>query len=260
MRKNSLLTHNSLYNNGESSDVTIKFSGREVKCHKLILCHISEYFKKMCGPGSKFLEARQDVIELHDDDPGAVEVMLRHIYGYQYFDILNNFKQATIPLHMSVFVVAQKYLLPKLEAAAFKVIEMRVRRVEIPFNQKSVLDSSTMVDALKLLSEHREHDERFGKLVTELCDKHLPMLMANQKFRSMIEGEGEKPILDRVLKAVESAHGAKLIVGRGRYVYHRSTTQCRKCKKSWNWEVSKCDVCNGYGSDLTTEHAAKWST
>lgn len=36
------------------TDITIKFSGRETKAHKIILCSNSEYFKRLCGPDSKF--------------------------------------------------------------------------------------------------------------------------------------------------------------------------------------------------------------
>lgn len=41
------------FNNSNFSDLTIKFSGREVKCHKIILC-TSEYFQELCGPSSRF--------------------------------------------------------------------------------------------------------------------------------------------------------------------------------------------------------------
>lgn len=43
-----------LYNKPDFSDVTIKFSGREIYCHKLILCTESAYFAKLCGPGGHF--------------------------------------------------------------------------------------------------------------------------------------------------------------------------------------------------------------
>ena len=43
-----------LYNQPEYSDVMVRFSDRTVYCHKLILCTNSDYFKKLCGPGSHF--------------------------------------------------------------------------------------------------------------------------------------------------------------------------------------------------------------
>jgi len=36
------------------SDITIKFSNREIKCHRVILCARSEYFKEMIGSGICF--------------------------------------------------------------------------------------------------------------------------------------------------------------------------------------------------------------
>lgn len=42
------------YNKPEYSDVTVKWSGREIKAHRMVLCGRSEYFKKAIGPGSQF--------------------------------------------------------------------------------------------------------------------------------------------------------------------------------------------------------------
>ena len=71
-----LLIQSSHFNNGAFADVTITFSGRDVLCHKLILCDF-EYFQMMCGPGSQFAESQRNTVELHGDDPDAVEAMLR---------------------------------------------------------------------------------------------------------------------------------------------------------------------------------------
>lgn len=61
----SLLTvMTSAYNDNTYSDVTIKFSEREIHCHKLVLCQASDYFKALCSPDSKFVESGQGVIEL----------------------------------------------------------------------------------------------------------------------------------------------------------------------------------------------------
>jgi hypothetical protein len=51
------------------SDVTLHFSGREMKCHKIILCARSEYFRKLCGPESGFaVRARYDSATSMDFD------------------------------------------------------------------------------------------------------------------------------------------------------------------------------------------------
>jgi hypothetical protein len=43
-----------LYNNARFSDLLVKFSGRKIKVHRVIICHTSAYFDKLCGPESQF--------------------------------------------------------------------------------------------------------------------------------------------------------------------------------------------------------------
>ena len=42
------------FDNSAFSDVTIKYDGKEVKAHKMILCTRSKYFERMLGQGSQF--------------------------------------------------------------------------------------------------------------------------------------------------------------------------------------------------------------
>jgi hypothetical protein len=42
------------WNSSRFSDLLIKFSGREIKAHRLIICQSSVYFDKLCGPESPF--------------------------------------------------------------------------------------------------------------------------------------------------------------------------------------------------------------
>jgi hypothetical protein len=76
-----------LFNEDAFSDVTVRFSNREIKCHKVILCTASDYFKALCGPASKFSEKELTIIDLHDDDPDAIEAVLRYLYNFSYADI-----------------------------------------------------------------------------------------------------------------------------------------------------------------------------
>jgi hypothetical protein len=46
---------NRLYDNPDYSDLAILLSdGRKIHVHKLVLCNNNEYFKKLCGVGSRF--------------------------------------------------------------------------------------------------------------------------------------------------------------------------------------------------------------
>jgi hypothetical protein len=48
-------SHQKLWNSARFSDLLIKFSGREIKAHRLVLCQASSYFDKLCGPDSQFM-------------------------------------------------------------------------------------------------------------------------------------------------------------------------------------------------------------
>jgi hypothetical protein len=44
-----------LFNTDRYSDMLIKFSGREIKAHRFVLCETSTYFAKLCGTNSEFM-------------------------------------------------------------------------------------------------------------------------------------------------------------------------------------------------------------
>ncbi|KAK3699715.1 hypothetical protein LTR37_016320 [Vermiconidia calcicola] len=112
------------------SDVTIKFgNNREIKCHKLILCNVSEYFKGMLA--GKFAESERKTIELHDDDPDAVEAMLRYIYSFEYADTTGERASWTaVALHLNVYAVAKKYQMPTLSTKALKSAHGEVAAID----------------------------------------------------------------------------------------------------------------------------------
>lgn len=77
-------SYKNIYKNKDYSDITIKFSGREIPCHKLIICTQSKYFEKLCGKGSHFAESDQKIVELKEDDPDAVVGIIRQLYFGSY--------------------------------------------------------------------------------------------------------------------------------------------------------------------------------
>lgn len=93
------------YKDDEYSDITIKFSGREVPCHKMVICTQSEYFKKLCGKGSQFAESKQKVVELKDDDPDAVDAIIRQLYFGTYSGANRNSEWS---FHAEVAITAKK--------------------------------------------------------------------------------------------------------------------------------------------------------
>ncbi|KAL1385921.1 hypothetical protein HDK64DRAFT_339807 [Phyllosticta capitalensis] len=62
------------------TDLTIRSRGEQFHVHKLIVCAQSEFFSKACGPDSLFLEAKTGVVNLDDDHPFLVKLMLVYCY------------------------------------------------------------------------------------------------------------------------------------------------------------------------------------
>ncbi|ROV90761.1 hypothetical protein VMCG_09411 [Cytospora schulzeri] len=73
--------YQSFYNNPSLSDVTLVFSGRRLPVHKVILAAKNKYFRA-------FAEATATEVELHDDNPDALERLIKCLYGFDV-DILS---------------------------------------------------------------------------------------------------------------------------------------------------------------------------
>ncbi|KAJ9644096.1 hypothetical protein H2199_003964 [Coniosporium tulheliwenetii] len=116
-------------NDPEYSDLTVR-CGREVfYVHKYIVCNDLEYFKKACS--GKFKEGLTNVIELYDDEPSAIKLMLEWIYSgdlpyYEEYNHPPNFHSTTLDrfrLYAATYVAADKYGAEALKAE----IERRFR-------------------------------------------------------------------------------------------------------------------------------------
>ncbi|KAK6438509.1 hypothetical protein LTR95_005293 [Oleoguttula sp. CCFEE 5521] len=104
----------------ELSDIKIKFGSKEIFAHRYVLCLNSEYFRKLLMAG--FAETEKKEITLIGDDEGAVVAMLRYLYGLPYLPA-NEAEVSLLP-HAQVYVVAEKYGLPDLQAAIFERVNV----------------------------------------------------------------------------------------------------------------------------------------
>lgn len=77
--------------------MVIESGTREIACHRHVLCSKSRYFASMCGQKSRFAvnplatttklceiantiqESGAEVIRLHEDNPEALEALLKHL-------------------------------------------------------------------------------------------------------------------------------------------------------------------------------------
>lgn len=73
------LIHRRLFDDQLFSDLTIRFSGYEIKAHKAIVSQASDYFTSALA--GSFCEADSNVLNLHDDNPAAVKGLIAYMYG-----------------------------------------------------------------------------------------------------------------------------------------------------------------------------------
>ncbi|KXT07708.1 hypothetical protein AC578_10174 [Pseudocercospora eumusae] len=161
-----------LYNQPEYSDVTIRFSNREVFCHKVILCTSSEYFKKLCGPGSHFAESQQKCIELKGDHPDALEAILEYLYTKQH----DHGRDDDWALQLEIGKTAEKYLLPDLATAANR---------KYVSHASATVEPQAVFDTIMHIREHAFSDKDL-KVADDLETKHLLALMKVNDFRQLI--------------------------------------------------------------------------
>ncbi|KAF5989216.1 kelch 4 [Fusarium coicis] len=86
-----------LLKTGDYSDFVITCGETRHKVHKAIICPRSDFFKAACGSG--FKEAQTGEVELPDDDPFAVSMMIEYCYHQTY----------TIPDDMRLVPIYQRH-------------------------------------------------------------------------------------------------------------------------------------------------------
>lgn len=163
-----------LFDQPEYADVTVSYSGRKTSCHKIILCTSSDYFKKLCGPGSHFAESSQNIIELKEDHPDAVYQLLRFIYTGN--DNCGD-RETDYALQLEISKVAQKYLYPDLYAKAAKKFCTLFTAINEP---TKVFDAITHVRAVS-------EDDTILQIADEIQQRHILPLMKVPGFRSQID-------------------------------------------------------------------------
>ncbi|KAI0184039.1 hypothetical protein EV127DRAFT_351381 [Xylaria flabelliformis] len=114
-----------LYYGGEYSDFTISCGQSRYRVHKALVCPQSDFFTAACDGG--FKETREGIVDLPDDDPWAVKMMVHYFYHFEYdtqsvMESSQNSSEAThdsfgeasqIPsslvLHAKIYALAEKY-------------------------------------------------------------------------------------------------------------------------------------------------------
>ena len=115
-----------LYNHGKYTDLLITCKGREWNVHKLCVCSHSPFFHSTCSGG--FKEAKENAVDLSDDDPQVVETLIHYFYNFDYPDPTNG--QNDVPpivLDVQMYIIADKYFIEPLKQLAIQKFENRAK-------------------------------------------------------------------------------------------------------------------------------------
>lgn len=78
-----------LWASSSSSDVTLICEGKSFRCHRHILVQSSDYFRALLL--GSFIEGKSATVELFEDDPDALERLLRSLYGFPLESAMENY-------------------------------------------------------------------------------------------------------------------------------------------------------------------------
>ncbi|KAK5729184.1 hypothetical protein LTR15_002326 [Elasticomyces elasticus] len=161
------------------SDVTLRFGDREFRAHRLVLEQSSKYFKQILD------ENTTGVVKL-EDDPEAIECMLRYIYTFKYFDG-NVRRLVDWRFHLRVAEVAWRYGVGKL-------LDDSVQ------NFKSVGSSSGSEykdahDKLALLPKYRHLHTGIRDKERNLQSKYFLQLLQMPEYRSVSGDPSSQAVL-----------------------------------------------------------------
>ncbi|KAI6873731.1 hypothetical protein KC338_g1559 [Hortaea werneckii] len=185
------------------SDITVRFGSNERRCHKLILCAKSDYFKDLLGPGKRFAEAQQPTVELKHDEDAAVEAMLRWLYTFDYEKACPAESESTPDFHRSVVVVADKYLLDGLRDEALRRLSSKLETIPLDELVKFLLE----------LGWSSHYPKQIVELASNIRRLRLHSLLDTESFRWLLQDDHKLAIrvIEELRDEVKKGTGAGLV-------------------------------------------------
>jgi hypothetical protein len=196
------MDNTALFDSEKYSDLKIRLSsGKLISVHKIVVCRNIEYFDSLCGPDSHFAvsialelspkhahpangninaqEKKQDIIELKDDSPVALEGLLRWVYGLPALEGETD----TCANWIDMRVVADKYLATALSEQSFDRSWEHVRQIQtaegiLEVNEKIAADAS--------------HDTKLASASKRLRGVWLHQIVQVPRFREELSNGPER--------------------------------------------------------------------
>jgi hypothetical protein len=136
-----------LYRTREYSDLVVSCKGKEYHVHKAVLCPRSDFFAAACREG--FKEGREARIDLPEDDPRIVEIMVFYFYHLDYMNGFGN-DFGAFEDHIHIKKDAEPYMpdVKLVEQPESAPIEFNTEGLEIYWTSSSDLITHVCVYAL----------------------------------------------------------------------------------------------------------------
>ncbi|KAK4955598.1 hypothetical protein LTR10_006537 [Elasticomyces elasticus] len=150
------------------SDVTLKFGDREFRAHRLVLEQSSVYFKQILE------ENTTGIIKL-EEDPEAMECMLRYIYTFKYLE--GEKRKDEWCLHLKVAAVAAQYGVEALLETAVHCFQLVG-----PLPGQQYREGR---DMLALLPKYRHLHPDLGVRERSLHNRWFLPLLSGPEYRSL---------------------------------------------------------------------------
>ncbi|KAL3474861.1 BTB/POZ protein [Aspergillus californicus] len=211
------------------SDLTIVTRDQKFEVHKLIVCGQSEFFSRLFNHNWK--EVTENVIQLKDDDPRAVEAMVHFLYGFNY-DSSGSDQGRNSPMlfNVKVYQIGDKYGIPNLKAQAKEKFSVAIRTCwemdDFPIAIASTYSTTASAD------------RGLRDLLVSTSLEHINDLLKNDDFKQTL---GET-----------LGFAADLVQNQDHQV-STTTYHCPRCFKDWGLQGSEgaqyCPLCS---------HSADW--
>ncbi|KAH0288794.1 hypothetical protein KCU62_g4947, partial [Aureobasidium sp. EXF-3399] len=253
----------SLFDNKFLSDVTIKFGGQQLSCHKVVLARKSEYFYRAFS--SQFSVAWSNEVDLGDDeDLEAIRAMFRHMYDLPYVQMLEeNTVDDTLAddtddglpfcrrlftdtdstnedllFHIGIFTAADKY-----DVATLRPLVVKKFKALMETNWESE-SFATSIQKFTGPSAGHLADNTLQTAAAAFCAEKLPQLIKSDAFVKMIQEE--EPFTGRLLTGF-------LEGGNGDYIIQLKTCKKSDCRNTdpstaKDFSCPHCVVCGISGS------------
>ncbi|CAI6062719.1 unnamed protein product [Clonostachys chloroleuca] len=177
----------SLFDSGLYSDLTVICGEDKYLVHRAVVCPRSKFFEAACR--HNFKEAITAEINLPEDDPVAIKIMMNHFYNLNYSDgsettsetgsALAEAKKFSLLDHAKVYSLAEKYGVPSLKKLAMDKFERQARKD---------CDGKDLVDAaVEAYTGTVQDDRGLRDEVVRAITVHMDVL-THESFREAING------------------------------------------------------------------------